>query len=57
MSKAAVIELEPLDINMIHPGGIETKGKGVPTYYDSVFLGQIGQPIEIAKAVVFWTSN
>lgn len=63
MSKAAAIELGPLGIrvNMIHPGGIETEmatqGEGVPTYYDSVPLGRIGQPVEIAKVVAFLASD
>lgn len=63
MSKAAAIELGPIGIrvNMIHPGGIETEmateGKGVPAYYDSVPLGRIGQPLEIARAVAFLASD
>lgn len=63
MSKAAAIELGPIGIrvNMIHPGGIETKmateGKGVPAYYDSVPLGRIGQPAEIASVVAFLASD
>ncbi|WP_138417330.1 SDR family NAD(P)-dependent oxidoreductase [Aquibacillus sediminis] len=63
MSKAAAIELGPkgIRVNMVHPGGVETematKGKHVPTYYDSVPLGRIGQPIEIARAVAFLASD
>lgn len=63
MSKAAAIENGPkgIRINMIHPGGIETdmatEGKGVPSFYDSVPLGRIGQPSEIAKAVAFLASE
>ncbi|WP_117161011.1 SDR family NAD(P)-dependent oxidoreductase [Paraliobacillus sp. X-1268] len=63
MSKAAAIELGPkgIRVNMVHPGGIETtmatQGEGVPAYYDSVPLGRIGQPIEIARAVAFLASD
>lgn len=63
MSKAAAIELGPkgIRVNMVHPGGIETEmatqGKDVPAYYDSVPLGRIGQPIEIARAVAFLASD
>nr|WP_232718554.1 SDR family oxidoreductase [Bacillus sp. FJAT-45037] len=63
MSKAAAIELGPkgIRVNIVHPGGIETEmatqGKGVPTYYESVPLGRIGQPIEIARAVAFLASD
>ncbi len=63
MSKAAAIELGPkgIRVNMVHPGGIETdmatQGKSVPTFYDSVPLGRIGQPIEIARAVAFLASD
>ncbi|AIY06832.1 oxidoreductase [Planococcus sp. PAMC 21323] len=63
MSKVAAIELGSLGIrvNMIHPGGIETDmatgGKDVPAFYDSVPLGRIGQPLEIAKAVAFLASD
>ncbi|MBU8906313.1 SDR family NAD(P)-dependent oxidoreductase [Desertibacillus haloalkaliphilus] len=63
MSKAAAIELGPkgIRVNMVHPGGIETEmatqGEGVPDYYDSVPLGRIGQPIEIAQVVAFLASD
>ncbi|MGJ9460017.1 SDR family NAD(P)-dependent oxidoreductase [Oceanobacillus sp. CF4.6] len=63
MSKAAAIELGPkgIRVNMVHPGGVETamatEGKQVPAYYDSVPLGRIGQPIEIARAVAFLASD
>src|SRR5690625_2616068 len=63
MSKAAAIELGPkgIRVNMIHPGGVETtmatQGKHAPAYYDSVPLGRIGQPIEIARAVAFLASE
>lgn len=63
MSKAAAIELGPkgIRVNMVHPGGIDTKmatqGKDVPSFYNSVPLGRIGQPIEIARAVAFLTSD
>lgn len=63
MSKVAAIELGSLGIrvNMVHPGGIETDmatgGEAVPAFYDSVPLGRIGQPIEIAKAVAFLASD
>lgn len=63
MSKAAAIELglKGIRVNMVHPGGVETtmatQGKQVPTYYDSVPLGRIGQPIEIARAVAFLASD
>ncbi|MRH41487.1 glucose 1-dehydrogenase [Aquibacillus halophilus] len=63
MSKAAAIELgqKGIRVNMVHPGGIETEmatqGNGVPAYYDSVPLGRIGQPIEIARAVAFLASD
>lgn len=63
MSKSAAIELGPegIRVNMVHPGGIETDmatgGQGVPTFYESVPLGRIGQPVEIAKAVAFLVSD
>ncbi|SIS55423.1 3alpha(or 20beta)-hydroxysteroid dehydrogenase [Salimicrobium flavidum] len=63
MSKAAAIENGPkgIRINMIHPGGIETdmatEGKEVPAFYDSIPLGRIGQPEEVAKAVAFLASE
>ncbi|WP_077622604.1 SDR family NAD(P)-dependent oxidoreductase [Sediminibacillus massiliensis] len=63
MSKAAAIELGPkgIRVNIVHPGGIETEmatqNEGVPAYYDSVPLGRIGQPIEIAKAIAFLSSD
>lgn len=63
MSKAAAIELGPkgIRVNMVHPGGVETKmateGKGVPAFYESIPLGRIGQPVEIAKAVAFLASD
>ncbi len=63
MSKAAAIELGPsgVRINMVHPGGVETEmateGKGVPEFYDSIPLGRIGQPREIAKAIAFLASD
>ncbi|WP_010529505.1 SDR family NAD(P)-dependent oxidoreductase [Lentibacillus jeotgali] len=63
MSKAAAIELGPtgIRVNMVHPGGINTEmvtqSKGVPAYYDSVPLGRIGQPIEIARVVAFLASD
>lgn len=63
MSKAAAIELGPkgIRVNMIHPGGVETKmatqGEGVPEFYSSIPLGRIGQPVEIARAVAFLVSD
>ena len=63
MSKAAAIELGPkgIRVNMIHPGGVETEmatqGEGVPDFYQSIPLGRIGQPVEIARAVAFLASN
>ncbi|GGK06093.1 3-alpha-hydroxysteroid dehydrogenase [Lentibacillus kapialis] len=63
MSKAAAIELgqKGIRINMVHPGGIETKmatqGEGIPDSYNSVPLGRIGQPVEIAQAVAFLASD
>ncbi|WP_085524410.1 SDR family NAD(P)-dependent oxidoreductase [Tuberibacillus sp. Marseille-P3662] len=63
MSKAAAIELgqKGIRVNMVHPGGIETEmatqGEGVPDFYNSVPLGRIGQPIEIARAVAFLASD
>ncbi|SFJ64299.1 3alpha(or 20beta)-hydroxysteroid dehydrogenase [Halobacillus dabanensis] len=63
MSKSAAIELGPegIRVNMIHPGGVETematKGEAVPSFYDSIPLGRIGQPAEIAKAVAFLASE
>lgn len=63
MSKAAAIENGPkgIRVNMIHPGGVDTEmateGKGVPAFYDSVPLGRIGQPVEIARAVAFLASD
>lgn len=63
MSKAAAVEMgkSGIRVNVIHPGGIETdmatQGQGVPTFYESVPLGRIGQPIEIAKTVAFLASE
>ncbi|MCA0984448.1 SDR family oxidoreductase [Halobacillus yeomjeoni] len=63
MSKAAAIELgkKGIRVNMIHPGGVETEmatqGQGVPSYYDSIPLGRIGQPIEIARVAAFLASD
>ncbi|QSS98844.1 SDR family oxidoreductase [Pontibacillus sp. ALD_SL1] len=63
MSKSAAIELGPegIRVNMVHPGGIDTDmatgGQGVPSFYESVPLGRIGQPVEIAKAVAFLVSE
>ncbi|MGY4691028.1 SDR family NAD(P)-dependent oxidoreductase [Salibacterium sp. K-3] len=63
MSKAAAVELgkKGIRVNMIHPGGIETdmatEGKGVPESYQSVPLGRIGQPEEIARAAAFLASD
>ncbi|WP_270181353.1 SDR family NAD(P)-dependent oxidoreductase [Alkalihalobacillus sp. CinArs1] len=63
MSKAAAIEVGPkgIRVNMIHPGGVETEmatqGQGVPSFYESIPLGRIGQPIEIARAVAFLASD
>ncbi|MBP1969850.1 3alpha(or 20beta)-hydroxysteroid dehydrogenase [Virgibacillus natechei] len=63
MSKAAAIELgqKGIRVNMVHPGGIETEmatqGEGVPDFYNSVPLGRIGQPLEIARAVAFLASD
>jgi 3alpha(or 20beta)-hydroxysteroid dehydrogenase len=63
MSKSAAIELGPegVRVNMIHPGGVETDmatgGKGIPSFYDSIPLGRIGRPAEIAKAVAFLASD
>lgn len=63
MSKAAAIELGPkgIRVNMIHPGGVETEmatqGQGVPSFYESIPLGRIGQPVEIARAVAFLASE
>ncbi|RIU91359.1 SDR family NAD(P)-dependent oxidoreductase [Oceanobacillus picturae] len=63
MSKSAAIELGPkgIRVNMIHPGGVNTdmakNGEEVPAYYQTVPLGRIGEPIEIAKAVAFFASD
>jgi len=63
MSKAAAIEMGPygIRINMVHPGGIETEmameNESVPSYYNTVPLGRIGKPLEIAKAVAFLASD
>lgn len=63
MSKSAAIELgrSGIRVNMIHPGGIETdmatQGKGVPSFYNTIPLGRIGQPIEIARTVAFLASE
>ncbi|RSL31952.1 SDR family oxidoreductase [Salibacterium salarium] len=63
MSKATAIESGPkgIRVNMIHPGGIETEmateNKEVPSSYDTVPLGRIGQPIEIAHAAAFLASD
>lgn len=46
---------------MVHPGGGETtmatEGKHAPSYYGSIPLGCIGQPIEIARAGAFLASD
>lgn len=63
MSKSAAIELGPkgIRVNMIHPGGVETEmatqGEGVPKFYQTIPLGRIGQPVEIARAVAFLVSD
>ncbi|WP_342387537.1 SDR family NAD(P)-dependent oxidoreductase [Salinicoccus bachuensis] len=63
MSKAAAVELGPqgIRVNMIHPGGVETEmvtqDGGAPSYYASIPLGRIGQPVEIARAVAFLASD
>ncbi|MFC2947768.1 SDR family NAD(P)-dependent oxidoreductase [Virgibacillus sediminis] len=63
MSKAAAVELGPkgIRVNMIHPGGVDTdmatNGEEVPAYYQSVPLGRIGKPMEIAKAVAYFASD
>jgi len=63
MSKAAAVELGPsgIRVNMVHPGGIKTdmvpENQEVSSYYDSVPLGRIGQPEDIAKVVAFLASN
>ncbi|MGB8001749.1 MAG: glucose 1-dehydrogenase [Anaerobacillus sp.] len=63
MSKAAAIELGPkgIRVNMIHPGGVETEmatqGEGIPEFYQSIPLGRIGQPVEVARAVAFLASE
>ena len=63
MSKAAAIELgsKGIRVNMIHPGGVETEmatqGEGVPDFYQTIPLGRIGQPVEIARAVAFLVSD
>lgn len=63
MSKAAAIELgqKGIRVNMVHPGGVETEmatqGEGVPDFYNSVPLGRIGQPVEIARVVAFLASD
>lgn len=63
MSKTAAIELGDagIRVNMIHPGGIETSmttnGDYTKEQYNSVPLGRIGQPSEVAKAVSFLASD
>lgn len=63
MSKAAAIELGPkgIRVNMIHPGGINTEmatqGNNIPSFYNSVPLGRIGRPIEVARAIAFLASD
>lgn len=63
MSKTAAIELGDagIRVNMIHPGGIETSmttnGDYTKEEYNSVPLGRIGQPSEVAKAVSFLASD
>lgn len=63
MSKAAAIELgqKGIRVNMVHPGGVKTEmateGKGVPSFYDSIPLGRIGQPVEVARAIAFLASD
>ena len=63
MSKAAAVELgqHGIRVNMIHPGAIDTgmmpDNEELLSYYDSVPLGRIGKPVDIAKAVAFLASD
>ncbi|MFC3039195.1 SDR family NAD(P)-dependent oxidoreductase [Virgibacillus xinjiangensis] len=63
MSKAAAVELgaKGIRVNMIHPGGVDTdmatNGQDVPAYYQTIPLGRIGRPLEIAKAVAYFASD
>lgn len=63
MSKATAIELGDygIRVNMVHPGGVDTgmfsESKGSNTYYNSIPLHRIGQPIDIAKAIAFFASD
>ena len=63
MSKAAAVELgqHGIRVNMVHPGAIDTgmmpDNEELLSYYDSVPLGRIGKPVDIAKAVAFLASD
>lgn len=63
MSKAAAVELgqHGIRVNMVHPGAIDTgmmpDNEDTLSYYDSVPLGRIGKPVDIAKAVAFLASD
>jgi len=63
MSKAAAVELgrHGIRVNMVHPGAINTgmmpDNEDTLSYYDSVPLGRIGKPIDIARAVAFLASD
>lgn len=63
MSKAAAVELGPhgIRVNMVHPGAIDTgmmpDNEELLSYYDSVPLGRIGKPVDIAKTVAFLASD
>lgn len=63
MSKAAAVELgqHGIRVNMVHPGAIDTgmmpDNEELLSYYDSVPLGRIGKPVDIAKAIAFLASD
>ena len=65
LTRAAAQELGPLGIrvNSVHPGGVDTamgwgyEGVDVEAIYAGSPLGRIGQPVEMARLVLFLLSD